>query len=227
MSTDFHQFITTLSVSILPLLLGIITHEVAHGFVAARLGDPTAEKLGRLTFNPKNHLDPLGTAFFFLTALFSSFTIGWAKPVPVNPRHFRHPARDMALVAIAGPAANLLLGFLFAFAFFAFARLADALISQPGPITEFWVQTFQYGVYINCMLAWFNLLPVPPLDGSKILMALLPTSLALKFAALQRFGLVIMVGLVAFGLIGRIIGTPAMLSAHLALRFWGSMFGFF
>lgn len=221
---NFSQLVTTLSVSILPLLLGIICHEVAHGYVAWRLGDPTARMLGRLTLNPRVHLDPLGTLFFFFTALFSPFTIGWAKPVPINARYFKHLSRDLALVAISGPAANMILGFLFAFAFFAYLAVATRIVSEPGPVFAFWVQTLQYGVYINFMLAWFNLLPVPPLDGSKLLMAVLPPAAALRFAAISRYGLIIMLALVAFGLLGRIIGPLTMRSAHLALSLAGAVF---
>ena len=224
---DIHLLISTLSVSILPLLLGIICHEVAHGYMASRLGDPTARMLGRLTLNPAAHLDGMGTLFFFLTAIVGPFTIGWAKPVPVNPRYFKKPARDMALVGLAGPVVNLILGVLFAFAFYAFLLIASHFVSEPGRVTQFWVRTLEYGVYINFTLAWLNIIPIPPLDGSKILMAVLPTRLAWKYASLQRYGMLIMIIFVALGLFGRIIGPLVLFSSGIALRLASLLFSVF
>ena len=224
---DIHQIVSALSVSILPLLFGIICHEVAHGYMASRFGDHTARMLGRLTLNPAAHLDAMGVLFFLLTALVGPFTIGWAKPIPVNPRYFKKPVRDMALVALAGPVVNMILGFLFAFAFFAFLIIAKQTLSEPGPVFGFWTRTLQYGVYINFTLAWFNILPIPPLDGSRILMALLPTNLAWKYASLQRYGMLFMILFVALGLFRMIIGPLTYFSSGIAFGLAGSLFSLF
>lgn len=224
---DIHQFVSTLSVSLLPLLFGVICHEVAHGYMASRLGDPTAKMLGRLTLNPAAHLDTMGALFFLLTALVGPFTIGWAKPVPVNPRYFKRPSRDMAKVALAGPVVNMILGFAFAFAFFAFLAISRHVLSEPGPVFSFWTRTLQYGVYINFTLAWFNILPIPPLDGSKILIAILPTNIAWKYASLQRYGMLFMILFVALGLFRILIGPLVLFSSGIALTLAGSLFSAF
>lgn len=195
--------------------------------MASRLGDQTARRLGRLTLNPAVHLDAMGSLFFLLTALAGPFTIGWAKPIPVNPRYFKKPARDMALVSLAGPVVNLLLGVLFAFAFYVFLFFASRFISEPGQITQFWLQTLKYGVYINFTLAWFNIIPIPPLDGSKILMAVLPTKLAWKYASLQRYGMLFMILFVALGLFRIIVGPLVVFSSGIAFSLASLLFPIF
>lgn len=142
---------------ILPILFALTVHEYAHGWVAYRLGDPTAYHAGRLTFNPLKHLDPIGTILLFIAR------IGWAKPVPVNPAYFKDPSRDMAIVALAGPASNFLSALLF-----------GKLLSLGSFTNVYLYQTLFYFVYINLILAFFNLIPIAPLDGWRILSYFLP-----------------------------------------------------
>ncbi len=141
---------------VLPILWAVTVHEFAHAWTAYRLGDPTARLAGRLTLNPIKHLDPLGTLLFFVVR------IGWAKPVPVNPLNFRQPRRDMALVAVAGPVSNLLSAFFFGF------------LARTLPVTGAWHLLLVYFVYINLVLAFFNLIPLFPLDGWTVLKFFLP-----------------------------------------------------
>lgn len=193
------------AVAFVPMLLGIVCHEVAHGWVAWRRGDNTARFLGRLTLNPVPHLDPAGTLVFILTALTSPFMLGWAKPVPVNPRHFSKPARDMMLVSLAGPAANMLLAVLFAISFKLLTVLMPPDVWHENTVYEFFVRMLGVGVWINVTLAWFNLLPVPPLDGSHVLTYFLPPRIAYQYHKVERFGMVILLALFVTGLVGPIL----------------------
>ena len=183
-----------------PALFGIICHEVAHGWVAFTQGDPTARLMGRLTLNPVRHLDPMGTMMFVLTAIASPFVIGWAKPVPVQPRYFRYPRQGMMLVSVAGPLANLLVALLCAF-IFRFVWSAG----QPSGVSAFIAQSAEYGVIINCSLAWFNLIPIPPLDGSHILAGFLPEGLARQYESVGRYGMLIIILLLAVGFLSRVL----------------------
>ncbi len=173
-----------------PVLVGVILHEVAHGWVAYRLGDPTAKQAGRLTLNPLPHVDPMGTVALplFLLAVNSPFLFGYARPVPVNFARLRSPRRDMVLVAAAGPATNLLLAT-------AFAALLEAAAEPGVPMREqgLVAQIALRGVLMNVVLAVFNMLPVPPLDGGRVVAGLLPPSLATGYAQLERFGLLVVV----------------------------------
>jgi Zn-dependent protease len=183
-----------------PVILAITVHEMGHGWMARRLGDPTAERLGRLSPNPLRHLDPIGSilvpGLLYLTK--AGFLFGWAKPVPVDWRNFRRPRHDMALVAVAGPGANLLmlLGWVGAFWL--------ALIVGPivPPLGHLLISMGQAGIIINSVLIALNLLPLPPLDGSRILTALLPLDLAIKYNRLEPYGLIIVVLLMMTGLLG-------------------------
>ncbi len=195
------SFITNLIIMAPPLLLALTVHEFAHGYVAHRLGDPTARLAGRLTLNPLKHLDPLGTLAFFL------IKFGWAKPVPVNPAYFRDPRRDMLWVALAGPAVNLTLAILSAVAAktlwllaanLPYSPLAEAIII---PLNACLIAS----VWINLVLCIFNFLPIPPLDGSKILMGLLSPDQARSYASLERYGFVIIMFLAFSGLLSRLI----------------------
>ena len=173
------------------LLLAIVFHELAHGWVAWRLGDPTAKSAGRLSLNPLKHMDPIGTLVLFLTQ-----AIGWAKPVPVNPGYFRNPRQDMMLVALAGPAANILLALALAFLYRSLAFL------DLGKIPSLMLYV---GVQLNLGLALFNLLPVPPLDGSRILAGILPSHLAYVYPRYEYLGFIFLVVLVFTGVVGKII----------------------
>jgi Zn-dependent protease len=196
----FDNIIAELAILVVPILAAVTFHELAHGWVAYKLGDPTAKMMGRLTLNPFAHLDPFGTLAFVLTR-----AIGWAKPVPVNPRYLRNPHRDMIWVSLAGPAANLLLAAVFAVVFGFLLRGGGAVLG--GYVLPVLYMT-QAGVTINIGLAVFNLIPVPPLDGSKILMGLLPLPQALAFSRLEPYGFMILLLLIFSGMVGRIVIPP-------------------
>jgi len=184
-----------------PLLLALTVHEFAHGYVAFRLGDPTARALGRLTLNPIKHLDPLGTIAFFI------FHIGWAKPVPVNPSYFKNPQKDMLWVALAGPATNLIMAIISALMTKAlwllaqiipYSAMAEAVLI---PLNS----TLIASVWINLVLCIFNFLPVPPLDGSRILAGILPPDLARSYASIERYGFILLIILAATGVLSKLI----------------------
>ncbi len=184
-------FLSILSVWALPVLLAITLHEAAHGYAALRLGDDTAQRQGRVSLNPLRHVDPVGTVLLPLVLLFTAapFLFGWAKPVPVVFRNLRQPRRDMVLVAAAGPAANLLLATV--------AALLFHILPLLPPDAARWVGlNLQHAILINLVLVIFNLLPVPPLDGGRIAVGLLPDVLARPLARLERWGILIIVGIV-------------------------------
>jgi len=181
-----------------PILFSIILHEIAHGVVANRLGDDTARRAGRLTLNPLPHIDPVGSVMLplFLTAIGSPFLFGWAKPVPVNFLNLRNPKRDMIAVAFAGPGTNIILAL-------ASAAVAHAFhASGPDWLTAVAVVSVQ----INVVLAVFNLIPILPLDGGRVLFGLLPRGPALAFARLERYGLLIVMALLFTGTLGAVLG---------------------
>jgi Zn-dependent protease len=184
-----------------PLLLALTLHEYAHGYVAYRLGDPTARDAGRLTLNPLSHLDPIGTiAFFFIK-------FGWAKPVPVNPYYFKNPRQDMLWVALAGPVTNLLLAV--ASALLLKAMLGTASVLPYTPMLEaILVPLYNMlvaSVWINLVLCIFNFLPIPPLDGGRILTGLLPEDLARTYASFERYGFIVILLLAFSGVLGTVI----------------------
>jgi len=182
---------------IVVLLVSIVFHEVAHAWVARREGDDTAERLGRITLNPIPHLDPIGSILVpvVLATLPGGFIFGWAKPVPVNPANFRDPVGGDIRVSLAGIVVNLILAFCFALLLVPLVRLA-------GPDSpEMWGILYMaayYGVMINLILAFFNLIPIPPLDGSHVMRHLLPESLRGPYASLGRFGILILLGILYF-----------------------------
>jgi Zn-dependent protease len=185
---------------VLPVLFAITVHEVAHGWVARKLGDNTAWMLGRLTLNPIKHIDPVGTilvpGILFMT---SGMIFGWARPVPVNWRNLHNIRRDMFLVALAGPAANLMMAIIWALL---------AKIAMEAEVPYFSVPLAlmgEAGVIINLLLMVINLLPIPPLDGGRILNALLPPSLSDVYQRIEPFGLIVMAGLLYTGMLGSII----------------------
>lgn len=188
------NIIQTIIIWALPVLFAITLHEAAHGWVANKLGDPTARLLGRISANPLKHIDPMGTVIVPLAlVLLSGFVIGWAKPVPVDPRHFRQPLLDMALVAIAGPASNFIMACLW------------ALLIVLAPAGSLLIAMGQAGITINIILMVLNLFPIPPLDGGRVLAGLLPKSLALVFIRVEPYGMMIILVLLFTGVLGKIM----------------------
>ena len=198
---DMQTYIISILLTLPIILLSLSLHETAHGFAAWRLGDPTARNLGRLTLNPMKHLNPLG----FLCMMVAGF--GWANPVPVNARYFRKPRRDMALTSLAGPVSNLLLAlvFLLLLRFLGLGVLWEQVFLAPSEFTRnlayFAILFLYYGVSMNVTLAVFNLLPVPPLDGSRILMALLPWQLYYKVMRYERVIYIVLLLALAVGVL--------------------------
>lgn len=205
------QILHTISYMGLPLLLAMVLHEYAHGWVANHYGDPTARLQGRLTINPLAHIDPFGTVILPLLCMLlpGGFFLGWAKPVPIDPRLLRHPRRDMALVAAAGPGMNLTLAVASAILLSGLLTLDPSLMAswppRPGqtprqdwlglllvPLTAMAL----YSVFINILLMVFNLIPIPPLDGGRVLTCLLPARPALALARLEPYGMAIIVALI-------------------------------
>ena len=213
---DISQALRLLAIAFVPALLGIILHEVAHGWVAERCGDPTARQLGRLTLNPLPHIDPAGLAVFGLTSLSGAFVFGWAKPVPVDPRNFRNPHRDMMLVALAGPMTNFVLAVVFGLGLWAAVHVLPFAELRTSQAYIFALSSLQAGVVINFGLGWLNLLPIPPLDGSKILAYFLPGEWAWRYMNLGRYGFVILLVLLATGLLGKLLG-PLVSQSSLGL----------
>lgn len=216
---NFRSFESFNFVRILQILLrfavlfpAIILHEVSHGYVAYLLGDPTAKRMGRLTLNPIAHIDPIGTVVMPLALLLLSggaFFFGYAKPVPFNPRNFKNERTGMLLTGIAGPVTNILLAVVFGF--------ASRFFSVPGGVWD--MSSFNsigafllFFSYANLMLAFFNLVPVPPLDGSRVLQWILPDSLRDAYHSLERFGFLILMGLIWF--------VPGIFNAYLDLTVW-------
>jgi len=179
------------------LFFSVILHEVAHGYAALSLGDPTARAAGRLTLNPIKHMDPWGTVVLplFLILIRSPFLVGWAKPVPVNPYLMRDPKRGMMLVGAAGPLANIALILLSAL----------ALRTLPLSAVPLLFDLFKYCCAINIILALFNLLPVPPLDGSKVVAGILPPKMRDAYVGLERYGIFIIIGLLYLGILDLVI----------------------
>lgn len=204
MPINLQEILQQLSIWLLPGLFAITVHEAAHGIVAALRGDKTAFFLGRTSLNPVKHIDPLGTVVVPLTLLLlkSSFLFGWAKPVPINYRNLKKPQLDMALVAIAGPAANLVMAILW------LLILKLALYLAPmynSPQLSWLIQTSRIGVLFNIVLAVFNMLPIPPMDGSRIISAILPPRACDAYNALEPYGMFIILGLIFSGVLGHII----------------------
>ena len=202
---DFAQIVQTVALYALPVLFAITVHEAAHGYAARHFGDNTAWMLGRITLNPVKHIDPVGTilmplVLYFLTS--GAFLFGYAKPVPVNFGHLRNPKRDMIWVALAGPAANLAMAI-------AWSVLAYVLLAMQVE-ERFFVQMAQGGILVNIVMFVFNLFPLPPLDGGRILVGLLPMKQAILVSRVERFGFFIVMALVVTGVVGSLWMQPLM-----------------
>lgn len=190
------------AVWVIPVLFAITVHETAHGWMALRLGDPTAKMLGRLTLNPIKHIDPLGTIVVpGILLMLGGFLFGWAKPVPITWENLRRPKQDMAWVAAAGPLSNLLMALIWA----VLIRVGLALGHTSGGIAVFLIYAGVAGLFINTILMVLNLLPLPPLDGSRVVSALLPPRLAYRYGQLEPYGFPILVVLLLTGLLGKIL----------------------
>jgi len=204
----------------LPVIFAITLHEVAHGWIASKLGDQTAKMLGRLTLNPIKHIDPIGTIVVPIALLvMGGFIFGWAKAVPVTPRNFKNPARDMAWVAIAGPASNLLMAIFWAMILkLGIVLQASSMMMSQGS-TDFLIYSGLAGISINLILLVLNLIPIPPLDGSRVLSAFLPSKLAWQYNRLSPYGFFILIGLMLMGLLSPLMSGPynAFRSAILGL----------
>ncbi|HLD84897.1 MAG TPA: site-2 protease family protein [Coxiellaceae bacterium] len=195
---DATAIIQLICIAAIPLIFAITLHEAAHGWIASKCGDKTASIMGRVSANPLKHIDLFGTIILPLMMLtLSGFIFGWAKPVPVAWQNLRNPRRDMALVAIAGPAANLVM----AFAWAIIAKLSHLIFTHPNTheilreTAAFIHFTSRFGIMINCVLLAINLIPIPPLDGSRVITALLPPDLARKYNRIEPYGIWIFLGL--------------------------------
>ena len=202
--------IYTLTTWVIPLLLCMIVHEIAHGFVAMKLGDDTAWRQGRLTLNPMPHIDLIGSILLplFLWLTHAGIMFGWAKPVPVNFARLNHPKRDMGFVAAAGPLSNLLLAILFVIV----ARIARETLPE-GAFLYWIIRNINNGVALSLVIGIFNLIPILPLDGGRILVSLLPLKYAIKYQQTEKYGFFILIGVICLSqvsginLIGWFIGT--------------------
>ncbi len=201
---DLASFLTNVSIGAVPIVFAITVHEVAHGWVARHFGDRTAEAQGRLSLNPIRHIDPIGTVLVPLLLLWiGGFLFGWARPVPVNPRNLRNPRANMVWVSAAGPAANLAMAIIWAFLMMLSQRL------ELG-VAGLWLESMSaVGIFINVLLAVFNMLPIPPLDGGQVLTNLLPRgSISTMLEKVAPFGLFVVLGLLATGMLSPLVSGP-------------------
>ena len=210
---DFNEIVQTITTYALPVLLAITLHEAAHGYAAKLFGDNTAWALGRVTLNPVPHIDLVGTiaiplVLYFATA--GNFLFGYAKPVPVDVSRLRHPKRDMVWVALAGPVANLLQAILW--------MVAIYLLSGFDVEERFFTDMAKAGVLTNLVMFAFNLFPIPPMDGGRIVVGLLPWRLAVGFAQVERFGFFIVMGLVLLGVVNALWMTPIMNASVVSIQ---------
>lgn len=217
---NFSDSIVTLTTWIVPLLLAITLHEAAHGYAALMFGDSTAKRAGRLTLNPVNHIDPFGTVLLpgLLMLSGAPFLFGYAKPVPVNFGALKKPKRDMIWVAAAGPGTNILLAVIS-------ALLMHALVVAPSSAQEWIFLNLQNSIAINLVLAVFNMIPLPPLDGGRVAVGILPDGPARKLASLERYGILILLGvLFVLPLVSGALGAPISIFQSLILPIVDSLY---
>jgi len=197
---DFYNLIIKVAIYAIPVIFAITLHEAAHGYVAKHFGDTTAYMLGRVTLNPVKHIDPVGTvAVPLVTLALAGFMFGWAKPVPVNENNLRKPRPHMALVAAAGPGANIFMMLLWAI-------LAKVLLLLPeGQVSTYWVAVAEAGIVVNVVFAVLNLFPLLPLDGGRIVASLLPPRVAYIWSRTEPFGMIVLILLLVTGVFGRIM----------------------
>lgn len=212
------DLIQKIAIWVLPVLFAITVHEVAHGWVANKLGDQTAKIMGRLTLNPMKHIDWIGTvAIPLLLVYMGGFIFGWAKPVPISPRNFKHPRRDMALVAVAGPLSNLVMAILWAL----IAKLSLLLMIHVSPAARPLVLMGKAGIFINVILGVLNLIPIPPLDGGRVVSNLIPPKSAYYYDKIEPFGFIILLALLVTGALGFVLGPPVVGLSHLLMSLFG------
>jgi Zn-dependent protease len=213
------SLVQQITVWALPLIFAITLHEVAHGYVASLFGDYTARLSGRLSLNPLKHIDLVGTILVPLALLvMGGFIFGWAKPVPVDPRNMRHPRRDMAFVGLAGPLANLLM----ALGWGGIAKIG--LIASQSQYVWLGIPLVYMGsagIMINVVLAVLNLIPLPPLDGGRVLSAILPPRVAYSYNLLEPYGFIILILLMMVGVLSSIMSTPVWVLVNLIGNIWG------
>jgi Zn-dependent protease len=199
------DIVQRIAIFALPVLFAVTVHEAAHGYAARALGDSTAWVLGRLTLNPLKHIDPIGTVLVpLIMVLAGGFIFGWAKPVPVNARNLRRPRQDMALVALAGPMSNLVMAVLWAAAIWLGLTLLGVIDWIAVPL----IYMGQAGILINVVLMVLNLLPLPPLDGGRVLSGLVPAGMSAILDRIEPYGLFIVLGLLLTGILGRVLMPP-------------------
>ena len=220
---DPYNLIIKICVNAIPLILAITLHEAAHGYVARMFGDNTAYMLGRVTLNPAKHIDPIGTIAFPLVSMaLGGFFFGWARPVPVNFNNLRRPKQDMLWVAAAGPASNAVQ----ALAWGAVAKSVDLLASPAsGLAAQFWFSVAIAGIGWNVAIAIFNLFPILPLDGGRIVTSLLPNRMAYSYSRLEPYGLPILIGLILLMNVYRPLGMALFGLMDASDRFFLTLFG--
>jgi Zn-dependent protease len=212
---DIADIIQKIALYAIPVIFAITLHEAAHGYAARYFGDPTAYQAGRISLNPVRHIDPIGTLLIPAVVLFASsgnFAFGWAKPVPVNFARLRNPKRDMFWVAAAGPGANLFMAVLWILLLKLVVTIPANYFTEPG------VKMAQGGIIVNILLMVLNLVPLPPLDGGRIAVSLLPHRLAYQFSRLEPYGMIILMVLLFTGVLGKVM-MPMMRATFSVLSF--------